>query len=85
MQEILAAQRAAFMAELPVTAAVRRDRLKRAAAMIADNADAWLLTYLVDEFTASGKFWVSRQKAPCAGNVTPPVQVIPSFGKWFDV
>ena len=37
----LAAQRAAFMAELPVSADVRRDRLKRAIAMIRDNADAF--------------------------------------------
>jgi coniferyl-aldehyde dehydrogenase len=34
----LAAQRRAFMAELPVGAAVRRDRLTRAAAMIRDGA-----------------------------------------------
>ncbi len=35
----LAAQRAAFMAELPVPIAIRKDRLKRAAAMITDHAD----------------------------------------------
>ena len=39
MHDILAAQRAAFQAELPVSVAARKDRLKRAAAMIADNAD----------------------------------------------
>ena len=39
MHDILAAQRAAFMAELPVSLSVRKDRLKRAAAMIVDNAD----------------------------------------------
>ena len=39
MHDILAAQRAAFMAELPVRLNVRKDRLKRAAAMIADNAE----------------------------------------------
>ena len=38
MRDILDRQRAAFMAELPVAASVRKDRLKRAAAMIADNA-----------------------------------------------
>jgi len=38
MDRMLAAQRAAFMAELPVTLAVRKDRLKRAAAMITDHA-----------------------------------------------
>ena len=39
MHAMLERQRAGFMAELPVPAAVRRDRLKRAIAMIADNAD----------------------------------------------
>lgn len=34
-------QRTAFMAELPVPVATRKDRLKRAIAMIADNADAF--------------------------------------------
>ena len=37
----LTAQRAAFMDELPVSAAVRTDRLKRAIAMVADNAAAF--------------------------------------------
>lgn len=41
MRETLDRQRAAFMAELPVPAAVRKDRLKRAAAMIRDHADAF--------------------------------------------
>ena len=38
---ILTAQRAAFTAELPVAIATRKDRLKRAIAMVADNADAF--------------------------------------------
>ncbi|MES2442592.1 MAG: coniferyl aldehyde dehydrogenase [Pseudomonadota bacterium] len=38
MRDILDRQRAAFMAELPVPLEVRRDRLKRAAAMVADHA-----------------------------------------------
>jgi len=41
MSELLAAQRAAFMADLPVSLAVRKDRLKRAAAMMRDHADAF--------------------------------------------
>ncbi len=41
MTDTLALQRAAFMAELPVSLDVRRDRLKRAAAMIRDHADAF--------------------------------------------
>lgn len=38
MNALLAAQRSAFMAELPVTLSARKDRLRRAAAMIRDNA-----------------------------------------------
>lgn len=38
MKNILALQRATFMAELPVSLAARRDRLDRAIAMVADNA-----------------------------------------------
>ena len=41
MEATLAAMRAAFMAELPVGAAVRKDRLKRAIALVKDNADAF--------------------------------------------
>jgi len=39
MRDLLDAQRTAFMAELPVSLDTRRDRLKRAIAMVADNAD----------------------------------------------
>ncbi len=39
MRDLLEAQRAAFMAELPVSLDARRDRLKRAIAMISANAD----------------------------------------------
>jgi len=39
MQETLAAQRGAFMAELPVSVAVRKDRLRRLQRMVEDNAD----------------------------------------------
>jgi coniferyl-aldehyde dehydrogenase len=38
LSAFLAAQRAAFMAELPVPLATRKDRLARAAAMVRDNA-----------------------------------------------
>ncbi|MDP5278108.1 coniferyl aldehyde dehydrogenase [Sphingomonas sp. DG1-23] len=39
MRELLDRQRAAFMAELPVSLEMRRDRLARAVAMVADNAE----------------------------------------------
>ena len=41
MRDVLALQRARFMAELPVSLAARKDRLNRAVAMIADHADAF--------------------------------------------
>ncbi|MBN2972218.1 coniferyl aldehyde dehydrogenase [Roseomonas aeriglobus] len=41
LMPMLDRQRAAFLRELPVGAAVRKDRLKRAIALVADNADAW--------------------------------------------
>lgn len=41
LTSILKRQRTAFMAELPVPVAVRKDRLKRAVALVADNAGAW--------------------------------------------
>ncbi|MEO0499158.1 MAG: coniferyl aldehyde dehydrogenase [Pseudomonadota bacterium] len=42
MQDILARQRAAFTAELPVGAAIRKDRLKRGIALVLDNKDAFV-------------------------------------------
>jgi len=49
MNRALEQQRAAFMAELPVTLAARTDRLKRCIALMKDNADAWA-TALSDDF-----------------------------------
>ena len=41
MRTVLETQRAAFMAELPVGTSIRKDRLKRAIAMLVDNAEAF--------------------------------------------
>jgi coniferyl-aldehyde dehydrogenase len=49
MDAALARQRAAFMAELPVSLAARRDRLKRCIALMKDNADAFAKA-LSDDF-----------------------------------
>ncbi|GAA4777876.1 coniferyl aldehyde dehydrogenase [Stakelama sediminis] len=40
LETVLGTQRSAFMSHLPVPAAVRQDRLKRAIAMVSENADA---------------------------------------------
>jgi len=49
MRELLERQRAAFLAELPVSAAARRDRLMRAKALLLDNRDA-LARAVSDDF-----------------------------------
>jgi len=50
MRAILEVQRAAVMAELPVGARARKDRLKRAIAMMAENSDAFC-TALSEDFS----------------------------------
>jgi len=49
MRALLERQRAAFQAELPVSAAVRKDRLMRAKALLLDNRDA-LARAISDDF-----------------------------------
>ena len=49
MQDILLRQRAAFTAELPVTAAVRKARLQRALAVLLDNKER-LVAALSEDF-----------------------------------
>lgn len=41
LKSLLDRQCAAFFQDLPISAATRKDRLKRAIAMVADHADAW--------------------------------------------
>src|SRR5262245_50437571 len=49
MRSVLEAQRAAFTAELPVSIAVRKDRLKRVIALLVDNSEAFC-TVLSEDF-----------------------------------
>lgn len=49
MRAVLDAQRDAFMAELPLSVSTRKDRLKRAIALLFDNSDAFC-TALSDDF-----------------------------------
>jgi coniferyl-aldehyde dehydrogenase len=79
MNDLLEAQRAAFMAELPVSHVVRKDRLKRAAAMIADNGDAFC-DALSEDFGHR-----SREQSlvtDIAGSVAPLKHAIKSLDKW---
>jgi coniferyl-aldehyde dehydrogenase len=79
MQELLAAQRAAFMAELPVGLAVRKDRLKRAAAMLRDNSAAFC-DALSEDFGHR-----SREQSlltDIAASIAPINHAIKSLDRW---
>ncbi|OQW75740.1 MAG: coniferyl aldehyde dehydrogenase [Proteobacteria bacterium ST_bin13] len=79
MQDILAEQRAAFMAELPVPIAVRKDRLNRAAAMIADNADRFC-DALSEDFGHRSR--EQSMVTDIGGSVAPIRHAIKSLDKW---
>ncbi len=79
MHEILATQRAAFMAELPVGLAVRKDRLKRAAAMLRDHQDAFC-DALSEDFGHR-----SREQSlltDIAASIAPINHAIKSLDRW---
>ena len=79
MREILEAQRAAFMAELPVSLDMRKDRLRRAAAMVADNA-ARFCDALSEDFGHR-----SREQSmiiDIAASVAPLNHAIRHLGRW---
>ncbi|MEO5865857.1 MAG: coniferyl aldehyde dehydrogenase [Sphingomonas sp.] len=79
MTDLLAAQRAAFMAELPVGIDVRKDRLKRAAAMIRDHADAFC-DALSEDFGHRSR--EQSMLTDIAGSIAPLHHAIKSLGKW---
>ena len=82
MQEILAEQRSAFMAELPVSIAVRKDRLKRAAAMVADNADRFC-DALSEDFGHRSR--EQSMLTDIASSIAPISHAIKSVEKWAKV
>jgi coniferyl-aldehyde dehydrogenase len=76
---MLAVQREAFMAELPVPIAKRKDRLKRAAALLTENADAFC-DALSEDFGHR-----SREQSlltDIAGSVAPIRHAIKSLEGW---
>lgn len=79
LHEILAAQRAAFMADLPVPMATRRDRLNRAAAMVADNADRFC-DALSEDFGHRSRD--QSMVTDIGGSIAPIRHAIKSFEKW---
>jgi len=79
MHEILATQRAAFMAELPVGLAMRKDRLKRAAAMLREHQDAFC-DALSEDFGHR-----SREQSlltDIAASISPINHAIKSLDRW---
>lgn len=79
MRDLLDAQRKAFMAELPVSLDARRDRLKRAIAMVADNADR-LCDALSEDFGHR-----SREQSmitDIAASVSPLKHALKHLARW---
>lgn len=79
MRDLLDAQRKAFMAELPVSLDVRRDRLKRTIAMVADNADR-LCDALSEDFGHR-----SREQSmitDIAASVSPLKHALEHLARW---
>ena len=79
MTEILGQQRAAFMAELPVALSTRKDRLKRAIAMMADNADRFCEA-LSEDFGHRSRD--QSMLTDVAGSIAPLKHAIANLEKW---
>ncbi|TPG12806.1 coniferyl aldehyde dehydrogenase [Sphingomonas oligophenolica] len=79
MTAILAAQRGAFMAELPVGLDIRKDRLKRAAAMIKDHA-ARFCDALSEDFGHRSP--AQSMLTDIAGSVAPIAHALKHVERW---
>ena len=79
MQATLAAQRAAFMAELPVGAAIRKDRLTRAIAMVSEQADRFC-DALSEDFGHRSRD--QSMLTDIAGSVAPLRHAIKNVDRW---
>jgi coniferyl-aldehyde dehydrogenase len=79
MRDTLALQRQAFMAELPVSLAVRKDRLKRAAAMIADHATRFC-DALSEDF--GNRSHEQSMLTDIAGSIAPINHALKHLDRW---
>lgn len=79
MREILEAQRAAFMAALPEPLAVRKDRLKRAAAMVRDHADRFC-DALSEDFGHRSRD--QSMITDIAGSISPIKHALKHLDRW---
>ncbi|MEG3174939.1 coniferyl aldehyde dehydrogenase [Sphingomonas sp. RB3P16] len=79
MKQVLDAQRAAFMDELPVTLDRRKDRLKRAAAMIRDHADGFC-DALSEDFGHRSR--EQSMLTDIAASIAPISHALKSLDRW---
>ncbi len=79
MHALLAAQRAAFMAELPVPMAMRKDRLSRAASMIRDNAGRFC-DALSEDFGHRSRD--QSMLTDIAGSIAPVAHALKHLDRW---
>ncbi len=79
MHDALDRQRQAFMAELPVSIAVRKDRLRRAAAMIRDHAGAFC-DALSEDFGHRSR--EQSMVTDIAGSIAPINHAIKHLDRW---
>ena len=79
MADTLAAQRAAFMAELPVGLDVRKDRLKRAAAMIKDH-DQHFCDALSEDFGHRSR--EQTMLTDIAASIAPIAHALKHLDRW---
>ena len=79
MIDILRAQRAAFDAALPEPLSVRRDRLKRAAAMVRDNADRFCDS-LSEDFGHRSR--EQSMLTDIAGSIGPIAHALKNLDRW---
>ena len=79
MRDILDAQRVAFMAELPVSLDIRRDRLNRAKAMIRDHA-ARFCDALSEDFGHRSRD--QSMLTDIGGSIGPIDHALKHLGKW---
>jgi coniferyl-aldehyde dehydrogenase len=79
MLSILKAQRTAFASEMPVGAAVRKDRLKRCIALIADHHGRWT-DALSEDFGHRSR--EQSAMTDLVGSIGPAKHAIANFEKW---
>ena len=79
MRETLEAQRTAFMAELPVALAARKDRLTRAIALLHDHSDAFC-DALSEDFGHRSR--AQSMLTDIAAAVAPLRHALTSVGRW---